>query len=70
MVDAAEREAVAAKFIADYGWSGPVFVISALDGSGCRDLIYAVMDYLQTLAPLPMTAPDSLPVAPGEAADQ
>ncbi len=46
MVDAAEREAVVAKFIADYGWDGPVFAISALDGSGCRELSFAIMDYL------------------------
>src|SRR5574340_231746 len=34
MVDEAEREAVVAKFVADYGWEGPVFAISALDGTG------------------------------------
>jgi GTP-binding protein len=50
MVDAAEREAVVAKFVADYGWEGPVFAISALDGSGCSALTYAVMDYLETQA--------------------
>jgi GTP-binding protein len=51
MVDEAEREGVAAKFIADYGWDGPVFAISALDGSGCTALTYAIMDYLATQAP-------------------
>ncbi len=50
MVDAAEREAVVAKFIADYGWDGPVFAISALDGSGCRELSFAIMDCLGTVA--------------------
>jgi GTP-binding protein len=61
MVEHAEREAVLAKFVADYGWEGPVFVISALDGSGCRELTYAVMDYLQTLAAsvLPPPAADA-----------
>ncbi len=49
MVDAAEREAVVKQFVADYGWSGPVFAISALDGSGCSALTYAVMDYLATV---------------------
>jgi GTP-binding protein len=48
MVDEAEREAVVAKFVADYEWTGPVFAISALDGSGCTALTYAVMDYLGT----------------------
>ncbi|WP_324780662.1 Obg family GTPase CgtA [Thiobacillus sedimenti] len=50
MVDEAEREAVVAKFVADYGWDGPVFAISALDGTGCSALTYAVMDYLDTQA--------------------
>ncbi len=50
MVDAAERDAVVAKFVADYGWDGPVFVISALDGSGCRELSFAIMDHLDTVA--------------------
>ena len=50
MVDDAEREAVVAKFVADYEWTGPVFAISALDGTGCTALTYAVMDYLDTQA--------------------
>lgn len=50
MVDEAEREAVVATFVADYEWTGPVFAISALDGSGCSALTYAVMDYLDTQA--------------------
>lgn len=48
MVDEDERDAVVAKFIADYGWDGPVFAISALDGTGCDALVYAVMDYLDS----------------------
>mgnify|MGYP003499523386 FL=1 len=50
MVDAAEREAVVAKLVADYEWTGPVFAISALDGTGCSALTYAIMDYLATQA--------------------
>ena len=49
MVDESEREAVVAKFVSDYGWTGPVFAISALDGSGCGSLTYAVMAYLEQL---------------------
>ena len=48
MVDETEREAVVAKFVADYAWTGPVFAISALDGTGCTALTYAIMDYLGT----------------------
>ncbi|MHB1351722.1 MAG: Obg family GTPase CgtA [Thiobacillus sp.] len=51
MVDEGEREAVVAEFVEAFGWNGPVFAISALDGSGCSVLTYAVMDYLGTLAP-------------------
>ena len=46
MVDEAEREAVVDQFVKDYDWQGPVFVISALDGTGCSALTYAIMDYL------------------------
>jgi len=48
MVDEAEREAVVAQFVKDYDWQGPVFAISALDGSGCSKLTYAIMEYLGT----------------------
>jgi len=48
VVDEAERGATVAKFVADYGWTGPVFGISALDGTGCSTLTYAVMDYLSS----------------------
>lgn len=51
MVDEAEREAVVAQFIKDYEWSGPVFAISALEGTGCPALTYALMDYLGAQAP-------------------
>ncbi len=46
MVDEAERQAVTDRFVADYGWTGRVFAISALTGLGCDKLTYAVMDYL------------------------
>jgi GTP-binding protein len=58
MVDEGERDAVVAKFVADYGWEGPVFGISALDGTGCGALTYAVMDYLDTQA-RPPAEPDA-----------
>jgi len=54
MVDEAEREAVVAQFVKDYEWSGPVFAISALDGTGCSALTYAIMDYLGTQAAVPI----------------
>jgi len=65
MVDEAEREAVVAKFVADYGWQGPVFAISALDGTGCSALSYAIMDYLGTQS----RSLEAEPVADAPAAD-
>ena len=46
LVPAAERAAVTQKFIADFGWEGKSFIISALTGEGCKELIYAIMEYL------------------------
>ena len=36
LLPAAERAAVTQKFIADFGWEGRSFIISALTGEGCR----------------------------------
>ena len=46
LVPAAERAAVTQKFIADFGWEGRSFIISALTGEGCKGLTYAIMEYL------------------------
>ena len=42
-----ERAGRIEEFVRAYGWGGPVFAISALKGTGCQALSYAVMDYLQ-----------------------
>ena len=47
LVPAAERAAVTQKFIADFGWEGKSFIISALTGDGCKELTYAIMEYLE-----------------------
>jgi GTP-binding protein len=65
MIDAGEREAVVAKFVEDYGWNGPVFAISALDGTGCSALTYAVMAYLDTRGARPEEADSPEPPAAG-----
>ena len=38
---------VCSKFINNLGWDDKVFVISALTGKGCKQLIYAIMEYLE-----------------------
>jgi len=47
LVPTAERATVTQKFIADFGWEGKSFIISALSGEGCRELTYAIMEYLE-----------------------
>ncbi len=42
-----ERTGRIEDFVRAYGWEGPVYAISALKGTGCQALSYAVMDYLQ-----------------------
>jgi GTPase len=44
-----------ADFLQQFGWEGPCFSISAITGAGCKELTYAIMDYL---AQLPSTTPD------------
>lgn len=39
-------QAAAEKFVKDYGWSGPVFAISAMTGVGCKELTYAIMAHI------------------------
>ncbi len=36
-------------FVRDYGWTGPVFVISALTGTGCKELTYAIMAHVDAM---------------------
>jgi len=44
MVDDVKK--IAADFVKKYGWQGPVFAISAINGVGCKELTYAIMDHL------------------------
>jgi len=41
-----DPEQTAADFVKDYGWDGPVFAISAINGKGCKALTYAIMDHM------------------------
>ena len=47
MIEDAEK--VAAKFVKDFGWDGPVFVISAINGNGCKQLTYAIMEHMDEM---------------------
>src|SRR4030095_13886462 len=41
-----EREALVKAFVDAYRWKGPVFAISAVNGEGCRELVFKVQDWL------------------------
>jgi GTP-binding protein len=56
LLDPEERAERVRKFIADFGWQGKSFIISAIDGSGCRELTYAIMGHLQQTEPLHQVA--------------
>jgi GTP-binding protein len=43
------------RFVRDFDWNGPCFAISAITGDGCKELTYAIMDYL---VQLPSMNPD------------
>ena len=43
----AERDATAQRFLKRFGWEGKSFIISALTGEGCKELTYAIMEYLE-----------------------
>ncbi|MDH3286712.1 MAG: GTPase ObgE [Betaproteobacteria bacterium] len=47
LIPASERERAIKRFLKGFGWKGRSFIISALTGDGCRELVFAVMDYLQ-----------------------
>lgn len=39
---------VAQDFVKEFGWEGRCFVISAINGVGCKELTYAIMEHLET----------------------
>jgi GTPase len=64
----AEREARAKAFVKKYRWKGPWFGICAIDGKGCRELIFAIQKWLDEHPPAPGEMPTAAPVpakAPG-----
>ncbi len=47
MIENAEQ--VAADFVKAFGWDGPVFAISAINGNGCKQLTYAIMEHMEAM---------------------
>ncbi len=46
LIAADNREERVAAFVKSYRWKGPVFGVSAINGEGCRPLVYALMEWL------------------------
>lgn len=38
-----------AEFVKTYGWQGKCFAISAINGAGCKELVYAIMEHIETV---------------------
>jgi GTP-binding protein len=41
-----DRAGQVRQFLADFGWSDKSFIISALTGTGCKELTFAIMEHL------------------------
>jgi len=46
LIDESERAERIAAFVRDFGWTGPVYPISAMTGEGCKPLVFAIMDHV------------------------
>jgi GTP-binding protein len=47
LIPAAERSRATRAFVKSFGWKGKTFIISALTGEGCRELVYAIAEHLE-----------------------
>jgi GTP-binding protein len=47
LVPAGERGRTVKRFLRNFRWRGKSFIISALTGEGCRELVFAVMKHLE-----------------------
>ena len=46
LVPESERAARVRTFVKAYGWKGPVFAVAAVNGEGCRALVFKIQDWL------------------------
>jgi GTPase len=47
LVEPDQRAQRIAAFVDAYRWTGPAFAIAAINGDGCRELVYAIQDWLE-----------------------
>ena len=50
LVPADERDARVKAFVKSYRWKGPVFAVAAVNGEGCREVVFAIQDWLDAHA--------------------
>lgn len=55
-----EPEQAVKQFVKAYGWTGPVFAISAISGAGCQELTYAIMAHIDEAKRLALEADASV----------
>ena len=63
LVPESERAARVRAFVKAYGWKGPVFAVAAVNGEGCRALVFKIQDWLDAH---PAPAPAATEPAPAE----
>jgi GTPase len=56
LVPAEERAQRIEAFVKSFRWKGPVFPIAAITGEGCRELVYALVEWLEKHPSAPATA--------------
>jgi GTPase len=59
LIEAGEQAQRVKKFLRDFGWRDKSFIISALTGTGCKELTYAIMEYLDAARTADTTAAES-----------
>ena len=54
-----ERVARAKAFVKSLRWKGPVFAVAAIRGEGCRELVFAIQDWLDANRAAQAAPPDA-----------
>jgi GTPase len=63
LVPESERKTCVRSFVKAFGWKGPVFAIAAVNGEGCRELVFKIQEWLDAH---PAAAPSVDPSTEGD----
>ncbi len=64
LVPEGERAARVKAFVKAYGWKGPVFAVAAVNGEGCRALVFKIQDWLDAHPAPGSAAAEPAPTGP------